>query len=161
MRPDSLSSGERAGALLSTILRGLRRHRGLKAPEVALRMGMPLRSYQHFEGGHEKNPSLDRIVAFAEATDSDPYAILMALQAGAPDLALRSADNKLMLVFQLALEQFHRRVAGQIERLDAATLLAAFDGMFEDLAAEARRREALVTGLGRGRTETPHPDTED
>lgn len=153
MRADSLPSGERAGALLSTILRGLRRRRGLKAPEVARRMGMPLRSYQHFEGGHEKNPSLERITAFAEATDSDPYAILMALQFGAPDFALHSADNKLMLVFQVALEQFHRRVGGQVERLDAATLLAAFDGMFEAVAAEAGRRDAFLSGLGRGRPE--------
>ena len=64
-------------ALLAAALRAVRRARGMRATDVALAMGLPLRTYQHFEEG--AGPfDLERIRQFADATDSDPFASLVA-----------------------------------------------------------------------------------
>lgn len=90
------------GELLSAALKAVRRHRGLLAREVARAMNMPLRTYEHFESGHGRI-NLDHIHRFARATDCDPLGILVSVRMGSPAFAQRTVDNKLMLVFLIAL----------------------------------------------------------
>ena len=82
---------------LSETLKLVRQRRGLSASDVAQRMGMPLRTYHHFEGGYAQL-DVERIRRFADATDSDPHAILTAVLLGAPAFAARTMDNKMMSV---------------------------------------------------------------
>jgi hypothetical protein len=116
----------------------------MRAAEVAARMGMALRSYQHFEGGHEKNPSLERILAFADATDTDPLAILAALQVGDPALAHACADSKLLYVLQIALEDFHARAPEAMAGVEPRLVHMVFTRLFRELAAPAAHRDRFL-----------------
>ena len=73
-----LDEAPEQSARLARLLKALRRRRGLTASEVARRMGMKQRTYELFEAGGGAL-RLERVQKFADATASDPYAILMAL----------------------------------------------------------------------------------
>jgi hypothetical protein len=120
--------------------------RALRAHEVAARMGMAQRTYEHFEAGGGKL-NLEHIFDFAAATESDAFALLAAALIQAPDLAARAARNKLMLTFMLAMQEFNAEVGDAIDLLETGVLLSAFNDMFAGLAAEARRRQATVEAV--------------
>ncbi|MBG7614678.1 XRE family transcriptional regulator [Brevundimonas sp. BAL450] len=103
-------------------------------------MNMAQRSYEHFEAGAGR-VNLERIHRFAEATDSDPYAILASLALGSPEFALRCADNKLMTIVMVALQDFDRDHGALAASLDARTLINAFDRLFKDLGELAVQRD--------------------
>ncbi|HEY3949581.1 helix-turn-helix transcriptional regulator [Phenylobacterium sp.] len=140
---------------LSLALKGVRQRRGLRPPEVARLMGMPLRSFEYFEGG--RGPLyVDRVHRFARALDADPHAILMAVEIGSPAFAARCSDNKLMTIAAMAIQGFDESTGEAISQLDAQTLRASFEQMFNELGRIARARAALASGwLGR------EPPTED
>lgn len=142
--------GDDAGARLSQILRDLRRHRRMRPADVARAMDLPLRSYEHFEAGGGRL-NLARIEAFARATNSDPFAILAALALDAPDLAVRCADNKLVTIFLMALEDFDAVGGPNLPRLDPQTLIGAFERLFAELGEEAGRRDDFLAEWFAGR----------
>jgi hypothetical protein len=117
----------------------------MRPPDVARAMGLPLRSYERFEAGAGRM-DWSRILAFAEATRSDPLAIFIAVLGGIPNLAVHCADNKLPSLWQLALEEFHAGTDDGVRALDAAFILEVFEDAFRTLAAEARRRGAIGEG---------------
>lgn len=131
-------------ATLSAALRLIRGRRGLKAAEVAARMGMALRSYEHFEAGGGRI-NIERIHRFAEATDSDPHAIIAALALGSPEFALRCADNQLMTILMVALQEFDEEVGGLVVELEARTIINVFTGALKDLALQAARRDSAAS----------------
>ncbi len=137
MEPDVRPS---PNALLSATLRLIRGHRRLRTVEVAGAMGMALRSYEHFEAGGGRI-NLERIHRFAEATDSDPYAILSALALGSPAFGVRCADNKLMTILMVALQEFDDDVGDRIADLDALPIINAFTKALKDLAVQAERQD--------------------
>jgi transcriptional regulator with XRE-family HTH domain len=143
MFPLTPGGGRAAGRVLAEALRALRRHRGLRPPQIAEAMGMPLRSYEHFESGRGRL-NLGRVRDFAEATDTDPFAILASLALDSPDFAVRCADNKLMLILMMSLLDFDRDAARDIQRLEPRTLIAAFTRTFEELRESARGQDPLV-----------------
>jgi hypothetical protein len=159
MTAERVGVAEGDGACLSEVLRLLRRRRGLRTVDVARAMQMPLRSYEHFEAGRGRL-NLERVKAFARVTNSDPYAILAAVDLGAPDLALACADNKLMLVLHLALDGFHKASPDRIAKLEARTLLMGFEALFEELAKAAEAGEAVLAAWIAGRLRD-EPDDQD
>lgn len=131
------------GEKLALVLRALRRRRGLRPRDVAEALQMPQRSYEHFESASGRlNPQ--RIHEFAEITNSDGFAILASLTLNSPEFALRCADNKLMTILMMALQDFDAKVGDDIGRLDARTLIGAFTRVFDELAVEARRGDGFV-----------------
>jgi transcriptional regulator with XRE-family HTH domain len=130
-------------ASLSEILKALRRHRGLRTVEVAAAMGMPIRSYEHFESGAGRL-NRERVHQFAEAIDVDPFGIFAAIAIGSPDFAIRCADNKLMTILLMALSDFDISAGDEIPRLEASTLIAIFTRAFEELKAQAQARDEFV-----------------
>ena len=127
---------------LSQALKGLRRRRKFLQPEVAGRMGLRPRTYEHFEAG--KGPLyIDRIHAFARAISVDPHAILMALEIGSPEFAVRCAENKLVTIIVMALQDFDEANGDAIAQLDAQTLRSSFERLFKDLGELAQARAAL------------------
>lgn len=128
-------------SVLAQALRGVRRLRGLSTAEVARAMNLPRRSYEHFEAGTGRL-NIDRVLAFAEVTQSDGYAILAAVLLGAPDLARRCADNKLAAILLMALQDFQAQAGDEVARLSPQALISAFEDMFAGLAAEAGGCEA-------------------
>lgn len=128
---------------LSSALRLIRSHRRMRAIDVAEAMGMALRSYEHFEAGGGRI-NLERIHRFAEVTDSDPYAILAAITFGSPYFALRVADNKLMTILMVALQEFDEELGDVITELDGRTLINTFTKAMKELALQSVRREAAA-----------------
>ncbi len=128
---------------LAQALKTLRRRREIRQPEIAARMGMRPRTYEHFEAG--KGPlNVDRIHDFARALNADPHAILLALEIGSPQFAVRCADNKLATIVVMALQDFDEANGDAISQLDAQTLRSGLERLFKDLGDLARARAALA-----------------
>lgn len=125
--------------LLSRILKTIRRRRALLAQEVADRMGLPLRTYEHFEAGGGRL-NLRRLQRFAEATDSDAYAIVASLAFGDVRFALRCADNKAMTVAMMSIQDLNRDAGEDLALLDARRIMHEFDAACARLLEEARSR---------------------
>lgn len=129
--------------ILATALRLIRLYRRMKPAEVASAMGMPKRSYEHFEAGKGKlNPA--RIHRFAEVTDSDPYAILDSMALGSPEFAVRCADNKAMLALRVALQEFDLDVGDAIMELETRSIINAFTKTLKDLGLQAVRNDGAA-----------------
>lgn len=139
------------GLNLAAALRLVRRSRGLSTVEVARLMDMDRRNYAYFEAGSGRL-NLARILKFAEATDSDPWAILAAVVTGSPRLARGAADNKLVTVFFLLLAEFDGQVGEAARTLDTAEAVSAFREAFRTLeeSATAKRDRQPTDWLKRG-----------
>ena len=128
------------GALLGAALRGVRKARGLRTSEVARGMGMPLRTYQRLEEG--AGPfELDHIKKFASVTDSDPFAIVASIWLQSPAFAVRTIDNKPLVVFTLALRSFHDDLADDISLIEPRVWWGGFRRLFQDLTEHVRKRD--------------------
>lgn len=121
-------------AVLSAALKAVRKHRGLTSVDVAAGMNMPIRTYERFEAG-EPRLNIDHLHRFALATDSDPYALLLAVVTASPDIAVRCANNKMATILTVGLQNFDADVGDRIRDLDARTLVAAVIEMFDGLKA--------------------------
>jgi len=135
--PDPL----RDGRLLSQAIKAIRRLKGLSARDVAARMNMGVRTYQHFEAGRNK-PNLEYIHRFCAVTQSDPFALLGALMIGSPAFARRTAENKLMTILMIGLKDYDAAMGDRILDQDPRTLIAAVEGMFARLRRDADERDA-------------------
>ncbi len=130
-------------ARLAQILKSLREAQRLHVADVAREMGMPQRSYEHFEAGHGRL-DLRRLERFAEVTRCDPYAITIALMLQRPEFALRVMDNKLMVILLFALEDFDDDLGDDIALIEPQALHAAFQRVFQDLADYVRRKDQIA-----------------
>lgn len=128
-------------AVLSSSLRLIRSRRRLRTLDVAGRMNMAVRSYEHFEAGAGRI-NLERIHRFAEVTDSDPHAIIAALALGSPEFAVRCMDNKLATILTIVLQEFDEETGDAIADLDGRTIINAFTRALRELADQAINREA-------------------
>ena len=144
---------------LSQSLKGIRRLRGQRAADVAAAMSMPLRSFEYFEAGQGRL-NLDRVHQFAEVLNADALAILIGMEICSPTFAVRCADNKLTTILAFALQDFEAKAGNQIVQLDANGLMGAFNRLFDELAIQARERDALVARLIAKRATTSEPDDE-
>lgn len=121
---------------LSQALKAVRRLRQRTAADVAAAMGLPLRSYQHFEAGAGRF-DFEKVLAFAEALDADPFGILAAVQIGSPRFAARVADNKMMMALMMRLEEFDQTQGDALSRIGPAEAMAEIGEAFRRL--EVRR----------------------
>lgn len=137
------------GALLSSAVKAVRRHRGMTTAEVAEAMNMALRTYERFESGATRL-NLDHIHRFAAATDSDPHAFMLALMIGSPELARRCADNKMGTILTVAVQRFDRTLQDRLLDLDARSLIGAVTGMFDTLLDGDETREQARAWLETG-----------
>jgi transcriptional regulator with XRE-family HTH domain len=129
--------------MLSHILKAIRRRRGLRTIEVAQRMSLPIRSYERFESG--RGPlHVARIHQFADATNSDEFAILVALDIRSPAFALRCIENKAMTLMVMAIHEFDGIAKDDIGRLEPRILIAGYTQMFDGLTTKAREIDAFV-----------------
>jgi len=130
-------------AVISQAMKAVRRKRGLRLREVAEQMGMAQRSYELFEAGQGKI-TVERVHAFAQATDCDPYALMLAPRFGS-DFAVDCADTKLVLIMIMSLEQFAQDRGNDIAYLEPPHIIAAFQRLFKDLGAKLDDNEAFLT----------------
>lgn len=106
-------------------------------------MNMAPRSYENLEAGTGRI-TYDRIVAFANATNSDPIAILTSVSVGDPSFALRTADNKLMTIMMIAMKDLNDDLGNDIGYLTPETLVAGFTRLTRDLVQHVRKRETTA-----------------
>jgi transcriptional regulator with XRE-family HTH domain len=137
------STPEAWGQHLTKALRAVRKARGMSGAQVAASMGMDRRNYINFESGKGRL-NLARIVAFAQVTDSDAWAILAAVMMGTPRLALVAANNKLLTAFFILLGEFEQELGDALRTLDTADVVSAFRDAFRTLAASAEEKRARL-----------------
>ncbi|MBI2260825.1 MAG: helix-turn-helix transcriptional regulator [Caulobacterales bacterium] len=135
--------------LLSQALKLVRRHRGMTAAEVARAMHMALRTYERFEAGGSRL-NIDYVHRFALATNSDPYAIIMAVAIASPELAPRCADNKLITILTVGSQRFDHLLGDRIHHLEGRAVIAAVCDMFDELVAHSDEQELATRWLMRG-----------
>jgi transcriptional regulator with XRE-family HTH domain len=127
-------------SILSQAMKAIRKMRGMRQSEVARSMGMPLRSYEHFEAGRGRL-TYDRLAQFAKATNSDPVALLAAVALRSAEFPVRCADNKLMMILFIALSELEEELGEDITFLEAATLIGAFTRVSRDLVQHVQNRD--------------------
>lgn len=138
--PIEIDAGAR---ILTHSLRAIRKKRGMTANDIAATLGMPLRTYQEFESG--RGPlTHQRLFAFAEATDSDPFALLLGAVFGQADLAIDCADTKFCMIMMMYFEEFADERRGDIAYLDPPNLAGGFDRLFKELGAKLDDRERFL-----------------
>ena len=131
---------------LTETFRAVRAHRKMGVAEVARAMRMPIRSYHSLESGRSR-PSLESLIRFANATSSDPFAIIIAIGLKSPTLAVRCADNKLALIMLYSLIDFDTAAGEDVAKLEPPTIIAAFRGVFDRLGGELKAHHAAETWL--------------
>lgn len=144
------SNPPRDGDVLSAALKAIRRLRGLTVAETANAMNMAIRTYERFEAGVTRL-NIDHIHRFAIATNSDPYAILLAVALGSPEMARRCADNKLATILTIALQKYDAAMGDRIQRQETRTFIAAVSDMFDRLAADGLEQDEAQTWLDDGK----------
>ena len=139
--------------ILTQSLRAIRKKRGMTAGAAAAALGMPLRTYQEFESG--RGPMThERLFAFAEATDSDPFALILGAIFGHADLAVDCADTKFCMIMMMYFEEFAAergglsRCGAQRRHRDLGTRGAAMLHLGQCRRGSARGRRC--PGQGRG-----------
>lgn len=145
----STSISLRDGDVLSAALKAIRRLRGMTVAEAAKAMNMAVRTYERFEAGATRL-NIDHIHRFAIATNSDPYAILLAVALGSPEMARRCADNKLATILTIALQKYDAAMGDRIHRQETRTFIAAVSDMFDKLAADGLEQDEAQIWLEDG-----------
>jgi transcriptional regulator with XRE-family HTH domain len=143
MSPERLPPAAWARSLAQA-LREIRKVRGLSTVQISALMGMDRRNYANFEAGKGRL-NLERVLRFAEVTDSDPWAILASVVMGRPQLAGEAADNKMLLAFFILLGEFEAQFGAGLRVIETADAISAFAQAFKALEtsmAEKRTRSA-------------------
>jgi transcriptional regulator with XRE-family HTH domain len=130
-------------AALSSVLKALRLQRRMTVQQVAERMGLEKRTYERFEAG-EGELKVERIFSFAQATDTDPYALLASVRLGSADFAVACADNKLALLFVAHARDLFEREGGDLRLLQPQPIVEVLAFACARLGAELEDLRALA-----------------
>jgi transcriptional regulator with XRE-family HTH domain len=144
---------------IAATLKGVRRLRNVRSPEMAARLHLSLRAYENFENGRGRL-NVERILRVATLLKADPHAMLTALEIGSPDFAQRCANNKLMSILLLAIRDFDAKAQDAIVGLDPLFLMKAFSAFFDQLAEHAAEQQEVITRWQRLR-DNPGGEPED
>ncbi|WP_253717280.1 helix-turn-helix transcriptional regulator [Sphingomonas sp. AP4-R1] len=137
--------------IVSQALRAIRRKRTMTASAVADAMGMALRTFEEFEAG--RGPiTFARICAFTEATDSDPFALMLCAPFKTPAFAVDCADTKLVMIMMMHLEEFVEREGSYIVFLEPPYLIGGFERVFREFSGKLSDRENFLQNWFEKRT---------
>ena len=126
---------------LTAVLRAVRRHRGLTSRQVAARMNMKLRTYQHFEAGGGRF-SFPNLRLFAQASGSDFNGLTCAILVGDTNLATRGADNRLVTIALFSLKALSTRLGDDLSAVEPRDLIAVLDQASGEVENRLRERSA-------------------
>jgi transcriptional regulator with XRE-family HTH domain len=149
-------------ALLSQILKAIRRRRGLKVAQVAKAMGIATRTYANFEAGRQRI-SIAKIHLFSQVVGADPYAILVAVDIKSPSFALRCMDHQFMAMLTVLIQDFDARTNDSFARIDPRMLYDAARQFFDGLLVQTQEIDASLERwmLDRSLHESPDPEDPD
>jgi transcriptional regulator with XRE-family HTH domain len=126
---------------LSRILKLLRRRAGLRSREVAKQMGKAPRTYQRWESGFY-GLERDEVYRFAEIVQADPWGIILGVEMGSVDYALRTAGNNGASLLIVALRRFDKASGDDIRRLDSRSLSLVYTRGLSLLRQRAEKHAA-------------------
>lgn len=107
--------------------------------EVALKMGVALRTYQDFEKG-KGDFDLSKIRRFAKATRSDAIGIVLAVMYGNPRIAIITMRSKLLMTGWLGFLELWRALGDRLHLLPATQILLGLRKMGDHLREFLDRR---------------------
>jgi transcriptional regulator with XRE-family HTH domain len=124
---------------LTAVVRAVRVHRGLTSKQVAARMDMKLRTYQHFEagGGRFSFPKLRR---FAQASGSDFNGLVVAILVRDTNLATCGGDNRLVSVTLFSLKALSVRLGESLSVIEPRHAISVLDQAFGRMEDQMRGR---------------------
>ena len=128
---------------IAQAMRAIRTDRRMRTSEVARKMDLPVRSYEHLEAG-EGRISYERICRFAEATGCDPDALWSVPQIGSPEFAVRCADNKLMSIMISCFRLLNEELGDDIVFLESGTAIGAMSKVCKELVENVRQRDTYA-----------------
>ncbi|MBU4433629.1 MAG: helix-turn-helix domain-containing protein [Alphaproteobacteria bacterium] len=131
----------RQARLLSQIVKAIRKERHMTGAEVAVGMGVSLRTYQDFEAGRREF-DFNKIRLFAKATRSDAVAILLAIYFNWPDLAVLLIDNKMATAFFIVMRDLFTEVGPRLSRVPAGLLVSGFRFIRDEVLKLFARQDA-------------------
>lgn len=127
-----------AARIVGDAAKSIRKARGMRAADVAASMGIPTRTYARFEAGKGRI-SYARISSFAEATNSDPAAILCAVLLQSSAFAVRCMENKFAAVAMTTLREIDDELGDELAAINASAAIVAFEKLGKDLVSHAGR----------------------
>ncbi|SFI51792.1 helix-turn-helix transcriptional regulator [Caulobacter sp. UNC279MFTsu5.1] len=133
----------RQAQLLSEIVRMLRKERHMTQEEVAVAMGVSLRTYRDFEKGRRAY-DFNKVRLFAKATRSDAAAIHLGVQFNWPELPLLLMDNKMATAFYVLTRDLFAEFGPRLSRVPAATWVAGFRHIAGEIRKLFERQDASV-----------------
>lgn len=119
--------------VLSEAIRAIRKKRGLGIADVAAAMHMSRRTYEEFEAGRGRLTH-ERIMAFANATNADPFALILCVDFRSAQFAVDCADTKLAFILISHLRDFWEAEGGDIPYLEPSNIIGGAQRLFGDLA---------------------------
>lgn len=142
-RPGEREDERAHAALIGEALRSIRVARHMRAADIAKSMNLSVRTYEQLEVGTGRI-TYSRIVSFANATNSDPVAILAAIPLRSAAFAKYCADNKLMTIVAASLRDLLDTLESDITFLESETLIRALERMCKELIEHVRRRDQFA-----------------
>ena len=124
---------------LTAVLRAVRKHRGLTSKQVAARMNMKLRTYQHFEAGGGRF-SFPKLRLFAEASGSDFNGLTCAILVGDTNLATCGGDNRLVSIALFSLKALSGKLGRNLSSIEPRDAIGALDQAFGQMENQMRGR---------------------
>ncbi len=137
---------------LRQALKRIRHQRMLTVTDVADRMGMKYRTYEEFEGGRGA-VTTDLIFRFSDATNSDPFALILTSIFDSADIAVDCANTKLVTIMMMTFRQFLSNVGSDVVYLNPVLSISAFESLFADLQNKLQRDEQIIDKWLSGRVE--------
>jgi transcriptional regulator with XRE-family HTH domain len=131
----------RQARLLSKIIKLLRKERHMTAAEVAVGMGVSLRTYQDFEAGR-RGYDFDKIRRFAKATRADATSIHLGVQYSWPELPVLMMDNKMATAFYILTRDLHKEVGPRLSRVPPGLLVSGFQQIGDEVRKLFARQDA-------------------
>lgn len=129
----------RQSRLLSHTLKLVKQERRMTSLEVALKMGVALRTYQDFEKG-KGDFDLSKIRRFAKATRSDAIGIVLAVMYGNPKIALITLRGKFLMTGWIGFLEVWRTLGDRLHLIPPAQILLGLRKMGEHLQEYLDRR---------------------
>lgn len=129
----------RQARLLSRTLKEIKKERRMTSIEIALKMGVAVRTYQDFEKG-KGDFDLGKIRRFAKATRSDAIGIVLAVMYGNPRIAIITMRSKLLMTGWLGFLELWRALGDRLHLIPAAQILLGLRKMGEHLREYLDRR---------------------
>ncbi len=133
----------RQARLLSRTLREVKKERRMTSIEIALKMGVALRTYQDFEKG-KGDFDLSKIRRFAKATRSDAIGIVLAVMYGNPRIAIITMRSKFLMTGWLGFIELWRALGDRLHLIPATQILLALRKVAEHLRDYLDRRAASM-----------------